>query len=220
MKLALLLPGYLESPEYQHLLVIDTKLSSLGYKVLRIDPCLLWSTGIEQKYTLTNYIKQVEEIIESYRQYDLEDVVLVGHSLGASTAILVGVRSDIVTKVICLSPSLVLEKSRNKWGEDGVRLSKKDLPDNPSVYRDFSIPLSHYEDRKKYSVIDALGDFKKPMMFLFGLKDPLVGEIERLVSEIEISKVVRIENMNHDFRQSPELCDIVANEVEKFLADF
>ena len=179
---------------------------------------MLWSTGDEQNYTLTNYIKQIEEILEPYKQNNPEEVVLVGHSLSASVAILVGAKSDVVTKVVCLSPTVILEKSRNKWGEDGTRLSKKDLPDNPSAFREFSVPLSHYEDRKEYSVYEAIKDFKKPILFLFGLKDPSVGEIEKVVNELKISKVVRIENMNHDFRQSPKLCNLVANEIEKFLS--
>ncbi len=31
MKLALLLPGYLESPDYRHLVVIDEELSSMTF---------------------------------------------------------------------------------------------------------------------------------------------------------------------------------------------
>ncbi len=39
MKLVILLPGYLESPDYRHLVVIDEKLSGLGYEVKRVDLC-------------------------------------------------------------------------------------------------------------------------------------------------------------------------------------
>jgi pimeloyl-ACP methyl ester carboxylesterase len=219
MKLALLLPGYIESPDYLHLVVIDEGLSGLGYKVVRVDPCLLWATGEVENYILTNYIKQIKEIIDSYESDNLEEVVLVGHSLGASAAILVGADDIRVTKIVCLSPAVVLDKSREKWNESGIRCSKKDLPTDPNVFREFCVPLSHLDDRKQYSVTEALHDLTIPTMFLFGSDDPSADEIQKVVDSAQISKVVRIENMSHDFRQSLDLCNRVADEVKKFLLD-
>ncbi len=219
MKLALLLPGYLESPSYRHLVVIDEELSGMGYEVKRVDPCLLWATGNTERYTLTNYIKQIKEIIDSYKKDELEKVVLIGHSLGAAAAILVGADDARVTKVMCLSPTVVLDKSREKWGESGIRCSKKDLPDDPSAFREFCVPLSHLDDRKQYSVTDALLDLTIPIMFLFGSDDPTFDEIQKVADNAKIFKVVKIENMGHDFRQSLDLCNQVAGEVKRFLTD-
>ncbi|MFA7301468.1 MAG: hypothetical protein WC069_04110 [Candidatus Shapirobacteria bacterium] len=81
MKLAILLPGYIESPDYHHLIVIDKKLSNLGYTVVRIDACGLWSTGNTINYTTTNYINQVQNIIDSYLSQNPTEIILVGHSL-------------------------------------------------------------------------------------------------------------------------------------------
>lgn len=217
MKLALLLPGYLESPNYRHLVVIDEKLSGLGYEVKGVDPCGLWSTGDVKSYTLTNYIKQIKGIVDFYKKNEPEEVLLIGHSLGAAAAIIVGAEDTRVTKVVCLSPTVLLDKSREKWGESGIRCSKKDLPANPSLFREFCIPLSHLDDRKRYSVTDALLDLTIPTMFLFGSEDPSSAEIQNAADDAKISKVVKIESMNHDFRQSLDLCNQVAEEVEKFL---
>ena len=219
MKLALLLPGYLESADYRHLVVIDEELSGLEYEVKRVDPCFLWTTGNVENYTLTNYIKQIKEIIDSCEKGSLEEVVLIGHSLGAAAAIIVGVNDARITKVVCLSPTVELDKSREKWGESGTRCSKKDLPNDPSSFREFCIPLSHFDDRKQYSVIDALRDLTIPIMFLFGTDDPSADEIQGVADSAKISKVVKIENMSHDFRQSLDLCNQVAGEVKRFLAD-
>ncbi len=38
MKLALLLPGFLDSPDYLHLTTIEKGLQALGYTVVRLDP--------------------------------------------------------------------------------------------------------------------------------------------------------------------------------------
>lgn len=219
MKLALLLPGYLESADYRHLVVIDEELSRMGYEVKRVDPCLLWTTGDVAGYTLTSYIKQIKEIVDSCEKDEYGEIVLIGHSLGAAVAIIVGADDIRVTKVVCLSPAVVLDKSREKWGETGIRCSRKDLPNDPSAFREFCIPLSHLDDRKQHSVTDALLGLAIPIMFLFGSDDPTADEIKKVADNYKVSRVVKIENMSHDFRQSQDLCNRVAGEVKRFLAD-
>lgn len=39
------------------------------------------------------------------------------------------------------------------------------------------------------------------------------------LTHAKISRVVKIENMSHDFRQSLDLCEQVADEVKRFLVD-
>ncbi len=217
MKLALLLPGYLESPDYEHLVVIDKKLTEMGYTVLRVDACQLWSTNNIEGYTLTNYIKQVEQIIGSYSGTDLEEVVLIGHSLGASVAMLVGVSESSVSRVVCLSPAVVLNKSREKWNTEGIRLSKKDLPGRPTEFREFAIPIFHMDDRIKYNIGETLKNFKKPLMFLFGSEDSTAQDIQKVADTVDTIHVVKIDGMNHDFRNYPELCNLVSEEIKSFL---
>ncbi len=57
MKVALLLPGYLDSPDYLHLRMFDKRLTKLGYTVERLDPCNLWKNNDISKYSITNFIK-------------------------------------------------------------------------------------------------------------------------------------------------------------------
>ena len=61
MKLALLLPGYLDSPDYLHMKTFEKGLKKLGYTTERLDPCDLWKTGDVKNYTITNYLKQIQE---------------------------------------------------------------------------------------------------------------------------------------------------------------
>jgi pimeloyl-ACP methyl ester carboxylesterase len=216
MKLALLLPGYLESPDYGHLVVIDNHLQTLGYTTVRVDACHLWSTGDELGYTVTNYLHQVEEIIKSFAPQHPTETILIGHSVGGSVAVLAGSKFTEISKIICLNATIYFDKSNNKW-INGIRCSKKDLPDNPSLFREFYIPISYVEDRQQYSVIDALKKIKQPLMILAGEADPSISIIEAIVSDLNIRHFVKIAGMGHDFRQSEELCHQVAIEIEKFL---
>ena len=217
MKLALLLPGYLESPDYLHLKIIDNRLQKLGYTTQRIDPCNLWKTGDVEKYTVSNYLAQIRNIIDSHKKGDPSEIVLIGHSLGASVAILAGSKYSSVTKAVCLSPTILFDKSDSKWNKNNVRSTKKDIPGNPQEFREFNIPISFVNDRKKYSVTQSLRDFNKPLMVLIASEDTAKEEIENAVREVKNSYIVLMENMGHDFRQSVEQCNLVADEIERFL---
>ncbi len=216
MKLAILLPGYIESPDYRHLVIIDQKLSNLGYQVVRVDACNLWSTCDTQNYTTTNYINQVKQIIESYLPEKPTEIILIGHSLGCLVALYVAKLYKQVSKVICLSPPVALDKSDHKW-VDGFRVSKKDLPDNPIDFRQFSVPFSFVNDRKQYSIVDTLNSFTKPFLIIIGENDSLLPDVEELVKNKNIKNFIKIKNMGHDFRQSEELCSQVTSEIEKFI---
>lgn len=216
MKLALLLPGYVESPGYRHLIVIDNKLRNLGYTTIRVDACDLWQTGDGYNYTTTNYINQVKEIIDSYLPKNPTEIVLIGHSLGVLVAAYVGTLYKEVTGVICISPPISLNRSDYKW-IDGFRTSKKDLPDNSSQFRELTIPVSFVEDRKQYSIINSLKKINKNTLIIIGEQDPSLSEVKRVVKDLGLTHCIKIEDMGHDFRQSEELCSRVASEIEKFL---
>ena len=216
MKLALILPGYIESPDYRHLVVIDNKLKGLGFTTVRVDACNLWQTNNGSNYSTTGYIKQVEDIISSYSSEDLTEVVLIGHSLGTLVAAYIASTNNKVTKIVCLSPPIALDRSDFKW-VNGVRTSKKDLPYNKNSFREFSVPISFVEDRKQYSLLNSLKDLTRPILIITGENDPSVEEVRDTVKSLKIKKYIEIKGMGHDFRQSEELCRLVADEISKFL---
>jgi pimeloyl-ACP methyl ester carboxylesterase len=218
MKLALLLPGYIESPDYHHLVVIDKKLQSLGYASVRVDACNLWQTGNCSTYTTTNYITQVNDIMNSYQNRGLEEVVLIGHSLGVLVALVVGNTNNLVSKIICLSPPNPLQQSDSKW-INGVRTSKKDLPQDPTIFREFSVPISFVPDRDQYSFIDSLKNFQKPLQIIIGDQDPSFESIKKVATDLNLPNFVTKTGMGHDFRQSDDLCQSVASDIVTFLND-
>lgn len=216
MKLALLLPGYVESPGYRHLVVVDNKLKDLGYTTVRVDACSLWQTGDGANYTTTNYINQVKKIVNSYLPQRPTEIILIGHSLGVLVAVHVGTLYKEITKIICLSPPISLDRSDHKW-INGFRTSKKDLPDNPTQFRELTVPASFVEDRKQYSIIKPLKNIHKDILIIIGEQDPSLSEVEAVVKDLDLPKFIKIKDMGHDFRQSEELCLQVATEIEKFL---
>ena len=220
MKVALLLPGYLDSPNHLHMRVFEKRLSELGFTVERLDPCHLWETGDADSYSITNYIKQIRERVEFYKDQNPEDVVLIGHSLGGFTAIIAGSRIPEVTRIVSLCPPPDRIGPSLRWEENKPRHSKRELPDDPGQYKAFDIPYSFVDDGFQYSAIEEVKNLYKPIMIFIALEDKSIppADTERIVANANNPYVVRQPNMGHDFRQSQEECNIVMAEIEKFLA--
>lgn len=219
MKIALLLPGYLDSPDYLHMKVFEKGLQKLGYVVERIDPCDLWKTDDVKNYTITNYIKQVTEIAQAYADKQLTEIVLVGHSLGAFVAIIVGNTCKVVSKIVSLCPPPDRIGQALKWQSKEYRHSERELPENPNNFRMFDIPASFNEDGFIYSAVEAVKEIEKPLMIFIAMEDKSVppSETERIVEQAKHPYVVRQPKMGHDFRKSQVECDLVMSEIEKFL---
>lgn len=218
MKLALLLPGYLDSPDYLHMRTFEKRLKELGYTVERLDACNLWTTGNVEDYTITNFIKQIKERVDYYKNQKAKEIVLIGHSNGAFTSIVAGARIPEITKIVSLCPPPSKDGSEHKW-VNGVRVSKRDLPNYPTKFREFAIPVSHIKDALKYSAVKDVKKIHKPIMIFIALDDTVVKPewTEEIVSNANNPYVVRQPNMGHDFRYSQKECDIVMKEIEKFL---
>lgn len=219
MKLALLLPGYLDSPDYLHLRMFEERLQQLGYTVERLDACHLWETGKVEDYTVTNFIEQIRERVEFYKDQQPDEVLLLGHSMGGFTALVAGNRIPKVTKIIALCPPPDRKGSVQKWGDRGVRVSKREMPNNPEQVREFAIPFSYVEDGLQYSAVEEVKGIDKPLMIFIALDDVVVAPelTERIVTAARSPYVVRQPNMGHDFRRSLEQCEVVWREIKQFL---
>lgn len=220
MKVALLLPGYLDSPDYLHMKIFERRLKQLGYVVERIDPCNLWSSGDVSNYSVTNYIKNIKNRIDFYKDQEPEEILLIGHSLGGFTSILAGNKFPEVSKIVALCPPSSIEGLAKKWQGKSSRVSKRDLPDDKTNFREFDIPQTFVEDALKFSAIEAVRNIKKPLMIFIGMEDTSVPpeETEILVSNAINPYVIRMQKIGHDFRHSENESDLVMTEIQKFLA--
>ena len=219
MKVALLLPGYLDSPDYLHMITFEKGLKELGYVVERLDPCNLWSGGDVNKYTITNYIEQVKERVDFYKQENSEEIILIGHSLGGFVSIVAGCRIPGVDKIISLCSPPDRINTLLKWNGNEFRHSERDLPNDKKSFRVFEVPYSFAEDGIQYSAVEEVKKCNKPIMIFVALDDKSVApeEAEKIVSAANSPHVVRQPNMGHDFRNNQEECNIVMGEIEKFL---
>jgi len=221
MKLALLLPGYLDSPDYLHMKTFEKGLKKLGYTTERLDPCDLWKTGDVKNYTITNYLKQIQERVDAYKNQNPTEVVLVGHSMGGFVSIVAGSTIGGVIKIVSLCSPPDRIGSVEDWGGKEFRHSKRDLPNEPKKFRTFDIPYSFAKDGLQYSAVEEVKKMHRPLMIFIALEDTVCPP--ELTEEIVVSAnnpyVIRQENMGHDFSHSQKECNIVMKHIKKFLAE-
>lgn len=219
MKLALLLPGFLDSPDYLHMITFEKRLRELGYTTERLDPCGLWKTGNIKNYSITNYVNQIRKIVDSYKSKKPKEIVLIGHSMGGFVSIIAGSRIKEVTKIIslCSPPNRI--GSAADWNGKEYRHSERDLPNNPQKFRAFDVPYSFAEDGLQYSAVEEVKTIYKPIMIFIALDDTIVppGLTEEIVANANNPYVIRQKNMGHDFRYSLKECEIVMKQIAKFL---
>jgi len=208
------MPGYLDSPDYLHMKIFSKELQKISYDTKVVDPCNLWrGNGDIREYTTTKYIEEVEDIIKK-NQDKYDEIILLGHSLGGLVSILVAEKNKNISKVISLCPPIGLDSVKS-WRKDGIRRSKRDLPEDNEKFVEFLVPLSFCEDAHQYSALESIKNVKTSVVIVVCEKDKSVDPDETISIANEGGENVvleRIEDLGHNFRHSEKSSDIYTSK--------
>jgi pimeloyl-ACP methyl ester carboxylesterase len=218
-KLALVLPGRLDTKDYAHMVSAVDFLAAKGYFAVSFDPPGIWeSPGSIELYTTTNYLKAVNEIIEHFGN---RPTLLVGHSRGGTNAMLAGTANSYVTHFIAIMSHTGPTTVGLPQTDEVVKMTTRDLP--PGVSRtterkEFALPATYFQDQSQYDVTEALKSCTKPKLFFYGREDVLVSadsviETYNLAAEPKMLQELQTE---HDYRLHPE----AMNEVNRVIGEF
>lgn len=220
-KLAIVLPGRLDTKDYFHLTSLVDYLSTKDYFALSFDPAGTWeSPGSIGLYTNSNTINSVEELIEYFGN---KPTLLAGHSRGGTIAMLVGPKNQYVTHFISIfshyGPSGYPDK--NKIIEGKVA-SYRDLPPGKTRTKErkrFDLPIQYFKESEKYNALAGLKNSNKPKLFFYGTKDNLVSKegVKKAYNESSSPKEIQEINSEHDYRLHPEIVEEVNNKIGEFL---
>lgn len=218
LKIILLLPGLLDTKDYAHMVSHVNYFAEKGYYALSFDPPGTWdSPGGIELYTMTNYLKAINELIEFLGN---RPTVLMGHSRGGVMAMMVGAQNKYVTHIIAaMSHTAPSELDPNKV-KDGVKISYRDMPPNDAENKKrFDLPVNYFEDVKRYDVLSAIKQCQKPKLFFYGNRDVLVepAEVKEMFAEASEPKFIKELNSEHDYRRHGDIVDEVNNETWNFL---
>jgi len=225
-KLAILLPGFLDSPDYPHLVELDKELTRLGYEVVRVNPTGTWEPNADfNQYSMSHILGQVNDIVS---QHPNHTIIAAGHSLGGMMSMLSAINNHSVSAAISImGPSSFVrpEKYQERvveWKKLPYKTSTRDLPENPQKTRKLKIPYSFVEDSLQYNVADTINSITKPLLFIAGEKDALIStdHIKSIYKRANQPKaLIIIKGIGHDYRKHPDEIKLVNKQVITFLHD-
>jgi pimeloyl-ACP methyl ester carboxylesterase len=219
-KLALVLPGRLDTKDYPHMRSHVDFLASKGYLALSFDPPGTWeSEGDISIFITTNYIKAIQELIN---YFDNKPTLLVGHSRGGSMAIIAGTKFKEVEKFISImGKASYKNKKYPEWERKGTRLHVRDTPlEYAEREKSFELSYDFVKDSWQYDSIEDLKKCTKPKFFIAGSKDTIVDKL--VVEEVyEISsepKQIYLIESKHDYRKDGNLIEEVNKIIGRFIS--
>ncbi len=220
-KLALVLPGRLDTKDYVHNTSLADYLASRAFFALSFDPPGIWeSPGDISLYTTTNYLKAVDELIEYFGK---RPTLLAGHSRGGTIAMLAGPKNLNVTHLVAIfsyygAPSDPEEERII----DGKVISFRDLPPGNTKtknQKEFRLPLNYFEDGKQYNALSGLKNCPKPKLFFYGTEDDMTEakDVKKAFDESAKPKMIHAINSVHNYRYHPEAVEEVNKVIGLFL---
>jgi pimeloyl-ACP methyl ester carboxylesterase len=223
-KLALILPGRLDTKDYIHMRDLVDFLGAKGYYALSFDPPGTWdSPGGTVLYSTSNYIKSVNELISFYGS---KPTVLLGHSRGAAVAILAGSLNPSVTSIVAVAASYGQPTPPSQdIIQSGFLLEQRDLP--PGGHRteekkQFHLPAEYFNDAVQYSAAETLRRCKKPKLIFYCDDDEFTKpeRVKEVYEEVPEPKMLHELRSTHDYRLYPEAMEEVRRVVSEFFGEF
>lgn len=153
MKLAILCPGYLDSKEYPHLVLLANDLVKFGFTVVRYNPTGTWdSEGEILDYSTSQYLTDVQSVLEYMQCRETStDIFLFGHDLGGTVAYLFAAQNLHITTVCSVMPICFQFAGFERevtWKKLGHEMQLRELPTDKDQNRRFVVPYSFVQDFK------------------------------------------------------------------------
>jgi alpha/beta superfamily hydrolase len=215
-RIALVLPGKLDTKDYPHMQSHVDFLAGQGFFALSFDPPGTWeSPGGIELYTMTNYLKTIDELIGYFGN---RPTVLLGHSRGGSMAMLGAITNPHVTHFIAIM-SRAGESVPNKPMKPGdTSINYRDIPGNPNKKKKFELPFSYFEDSARYNILEGLKHCNKSKLFILGIHDITVKpeEVREAYEAAAEPKELCEFDSDHNYRWQPSLIE----EVNRIVGDF
>lgn len=222
-KLALVLPGFLDTKDYPHMTGHVDYLAKKGYFALSFDPPGTWgSKGSIDLYNCTNYLQAIDELVELYKN---KKVFLIGHSMGGRMALLAAARNTKITSLGIVMSVLAFVRDRNfeervtRWKKVGMRTFYRDIPGDKDKKKRFTLPYSFSIDAQKYDAPEILKKVTQPKLFIIGKHDITVTfeEAKETYDLAPQPKELHMLDSDHDYRHHPKLIKEVNGIIGKLL---
>jgi dienelactone hydrolase len=205
-KLALVLPGRLDTKDYIHMTSHVDMLAKLGFYALSFDPPGSWeSPGTLEDYSTTNYLKAVNEVIDTFNRPSL----LVGHSRGGAVSMLASRNPQVKAVVLAMA---------NYGG--AVDPGPSEIEGDYAVsYRDLPPGTSRTARPKKFKPSEQLKNFNGPKLLICATYDQFITpeKVKGFYDALDEPKTFLELDTKHDYRLYPDMIEAVNNAIGEFV---
>lgn len=222
-KIAILLPGRLDTKDYANFLSHADYLATRGFYVIAVDPPGTWdSPGDLSNYSTSVYLKSVRELIDYFGN---KPTLLLGHSRGGATAMLAASDPAVVGIVLVNAAYGNPSPPDPKKVENGILSEYRDLPPGDvrtKEQRRFNLPMSYFEDGAKHDPLGALTGFRGPKLLVHSSRDVFIhlDKVKTIYDNLLEPKMFLEIHCEHDYRLFPSEIESVNNALGKFINEY
>jgi pimeloyl-ACP methyl ester carboxylesterase len=219
-KLAILMPGRLDTKDYTNFISHADYLSRRGFLVAAIDPTTTWdSPGELDNYTTSSYVQAINEIINYFGN---RSTLLLGHSRGGATAMLSSANLAVCGLVLINAAYGSPTSPDPAKLEGGKLVEYRDLPPGKvrtAEQKRFDLPLSYFEDGSKHDPVTVLAAYKGPKLLVHAVGDEFVSvaRVKEIFKRLSDPKILLEINGTHDYRLYPEEIEAVNTALGVFI---
>ncbi len=223
------LHGFTGYKEEENNVALAQDLVKEGFIVLRFDASGDRESqgSMENDYRMTNYLKDIDaayDFLCKHPQVDRNRIGVWGHSMGAMLAVIWASSHPEIKAVCAVSPPKLM--GTTDWLGQFLPTWKKTgwfEKESTSGRGKKKIPWAFMKDAQKYNVLDFIGNFNNPILFVLGLVDDTVPpdhtrEIYRKVNNPK--ELVEVEGMGHDYKKFPEQIRYVNSKIIPFFKKY
>lgn len=217
-KLALVLPGRLDTKDYPHMRSHVGFLATKGFFALSFDPPGTWeSAGSIETYSMTNYLKAINELIEHFGS---KPTFVMGHSRGGTMAMLAATTNPKIIGFAAVMSNYEGSAAKTEMKPGDVQVEYRDLPGNPEEKKRIDLPYAYFKDASQYNMLEGLKTYKKPKLFFWGNKDIMAKseDVKHAYGASAEPKELHELNSAHDYRYDNKLIEEVNITVGAFLS--
>lgn len=220
-RLALVLPGFLDSKDATHMRSHVDALGHCGYLAASFDAPGTWGSGNnDEDYNSTNYLGAIDELIGHFGN---RPTLLMGHSMGGRIALLSAMQNENVDSLVAamalfryIRPD-TRESRIVRWQAEGTKTFKATSPLGQE--RTYHLPYSYSEDAQSYDIRSKdLPGLVIPKLFLVGECDQVVTAEEAEMTYQSLGKPKQWHSLKtgHFYSQDPEALSAINLLISNF----
>lgn len=207
-----------------------SQLLSKKYNILRFD--FSGNGESEGKFENQCYSKYIEELyiaINYFKKLGVNEIIVIGHSLGTNIIILEQIKYKNINKIVLIAPGLYIKKSfkfKFAWLEYLITLFKKNVKfkvvdmEPTKIERILKLKNGFFLDLLKYKPQKLIKKIRIPLSIILAEKDKVINNKRtiNLYKKLKTEKnLAIIKDAAHNFREEKYL-NQVAKEILKWIA--